>query len=82
MSSASYLSKVQSFFKARGQGRSPDPATDLLATGMLDSLELAVFLSYLEREFEVDITVAEVTPEHFGTIAATLRFLESKLNER
>lgn len=78
MSDNAPLETIWAFFDGRGRNRPADPNTNLIATGLLDSLDLAVFLTYLENEFGIEITPAEVTPEHFGSIAATLEFLNQK----
>lgn len=72
------LEKIWAFFDSRGRNRPANPNTNLLASGLLDSLDLAVFLTYLESEFDIDIAPTEVSPEHFGSIAATLEFLNKK----
>jgi methoxymalonate biosynthesis acyl carrier protein len=42
--------------------------TDLIETGLLDSLALVELLLHLEEEFKVDVVVAELDIEDFRTV--------------
>lgn len=77
-----YVRRVLAFFERRGHGDGLELTADLIGSGMLDSLELSVFLTYLEQEFDIDISAADVTPEHFGTVASTVAFLKEKTRGR
>ena len=41
--------------------------TDLLESGMLDSLDFLNLLSFIEEEFNLEIPVEHLTPENFCT---------------
>jgi acyl carrier protein len=47
----------------------PGPDTDLLATGLLDSVTLAQLVTALEREFEMEILMTEVGVESFRYVS-------------
>ncbi len=50
----------------------------LIENGVVDSLGIFHIVSFLEREFGVDINDEELAPEHFGTIANIARLVDSK----
>jgi acyl carrier protein len=58
-----------------------DSLTDdlpLIENGVVDSLGIFHIVSFLEREFGVEILDEELAPEHFGTIGSIARLVESK----
>lgn len=50
----------------------------LIENGVVDSLGIFHIVSFLEREFGVEILDEELVPEHFGTIGSIARLVESK----
>jgi acyl carrier protein len=50
----------------------------LIDSNLVDSLGLFHIVSFLERQFGVEILDEELVPDHFGTIADIARLIESK----
>jgi acyl carrier protein len=58
-----------------------DQLTDdlpLIENNLIDSLGIFHIVSFLEREFDVEVLDEELIPEHFGTIGSIARLVESK----
>lgn len=51
----------------------------LIEKGIIDSLGIMKLIVYLEKEFDVKITDAELTPENFENIETISRLVESKV---
>jgi acyl carrier protein len=64
---APFLEPVQALLR-KLTVQEPGPDTDLLATGLLDSLTLAQLVAALEREFEMEILMDQVGVESFRSI--------------
>lgn len=57
----------------------PSPNVDLLATGIIDSLQLVELLAQLETRFGTHITLGdELNLDHFRSIARIEAFLQSR----
>jgi len=56
----------------------PSPETDLLETGVLDSLKLAALLSHLESRFRTRIAVEDLEIDNFRSIAHMAAFLQRR----
>ena len=54
------------------------PTTPLMTTGILDSLATLKLITYLEKEFDVQIAAHEADEEHFNTLEAICGLVESK----
>jgi acyl carrier protein len=52
-----------------------DGDTDLLLTGLVDSLGVVMIVEWIETELEIAIDPADVVLEHFQTIDAMVGFL-------
>lgn len=50
----------------------------LIENHVVDSLGLLQIVSYIEGDFGVEVQDEELVPEHFETISAIARFVESK----
>jgi acyl carrier protein len=50
----------------------------LIENNLIDSLGIFHIVSFLEREFDVEVLDEELIPEHFGTIGSIARLVESK----
>lgn len=57
----------------------PEPDTDLLENGYMDSLLFVKMLSLLEDTFSIHIAMDELDFEHFKTAAGITAFVEQKL---
>lgn len=51
---------------------------NLIDTGILDSMTLMKFISYLEKKHNIKITNDELTPDNFESIEVIARFIELK----
>jgi acyl carrier protein len=49
---------------------------DLFGNGVIDSLGLLRFVSWLEQRFDVAVDDVEITPDNFRTIEDVIRFVE------
>lgn len=60
-------------------GKEPpgDADEDLFESGYLDSLLAIKYIAAVEERFNVSVPAEELTPENFGSIAATARTVES-----
>jgi acyl carrier protein len=51
---------------------------DLLALGVIDSLGFVELVEQVEERYGIAVRDIEITEEHFGSIAAIARFVESR----
>lgn len=58
------------------------PGYPLLQSGLIDSLSLFRFLTFVQRHFQVKIRPKEVVAENFATLAAVERLVLSKLQQQ
>lgn len=52
----------------------------ILEKGILDSLGVLELVSYIEREFDINISDEDLVPEHFQTIKHITTFIQMKKN--
>lgn len=55
-----------------------DTSTDLLLTGLVDSLGVVVIVEWLEQELGIEIDPGDVVLEHFQTVDAMLAYLQTR----
>jgi acyl carrier protein len=55
-----------------------EPTTDLLASGMLDSLLVADLFVFLETRLGVELSAADVSPQHFRSIERLAALVAAK----
>ena len=55
-----------------------DPGTDLLLTGLVDSLGVVVIVEWIEHELDIRIDPGDVVLEHFQTVDAMLAYLRAR----
>jgi acyl carrier protein len=58
------------------------PTTELLASGILDSLATLELVSFLEKQFAITLEAHEVDAENLGTLSAIATMVQSKLGAR
>ena len=56
----------------------PSTETDLLGSGLLDSLGLVELLALLEQQFDVEISLDELELDHFRTVRSIAAFITSR----
>jgi len=52
--------------------------TELVTTGILDSLATLKLVTYIEEQFEVEIDADEADETHLNTLADIVRLIQSK----
>ena len=52
--------------------------TDLLTTGLVDSLAIVRLVAYVEKEFSTVVSATELTLENFSSVNAISDYLDSK----
>ena len=55
------------------------PHDEFFDSGILDSLSLLDFVSFLERRCGIDIPGADIAPENLGTLSAVVEYLKKRL---
>jgi acyl carrier protein len=60
---------------ATGLAAPLDVDTDLLLTGLVDSLGVVRIVHWLEERFDVEIDAADVTLDNFQTVGAMVRYV-------
>lgn len=75
MAEANVTDRVQRLFVEALNVQAPSPETDLIETGVLDSLALVELLFALEREFGVTIPLEELDIDAFRSVAAIADFV-------
>jgi len=56
----------------------PSLDTDLIDTGLVDSLTFVEFLAQLEKEFGIHVSLEDLEIDHFRTISRIARFVATK----
>ncbi|TMJ06735.1 MAG: acyl carrier protein [Bacillati bacterium ANGP1] len=56
----------------------PSLETDLIDTGLVDSLTFVEFLAHLEQDFGVHVSLEDLEIDNFRTIASIARFVATK----
>jgi len=59
-------------------GTALDERTDLLASGILDSLLITDLVAFMQRAYGIQLTAYDISPEHLGTIASMARLVHDK----
>lgn len=54
----------------------------LLESGIVDSIGILEIVSYLEQEFEIQVSDDDLLPENFGSIAGIAAFVKRKAESR
>jgi len=55
-----------------------DAETDMIDRGLLDSLMLMDLVLHVQAEFGLELQAADVTPEHFRSIASLARLIHQR----
>lgn len=67
--------RIGALFTDKLQIEVPSPDTDLVETGLLDSLRFVELLAHLEETFDVTVSVDDLDVEHFRTTARIAEFI-------
>jgi len=69
---------LTSLFASKLNIQVPTPDTDLLGTGMLDSLALVDLLMHLEQEFNIQISLDSLEIDTFRSIESIAEFIANQ----
>jgi acyl carrier protein len=58
----------------------PSPDTDLIGTGLVDSLAFAKFLAQLEQEFGIEWSLEDLEIDRFRTVSRIAQLVSTKRN--
>jgi methoxymalonate biosynthesis acyl carrier protein len=67
---------IVTIFKNKLEFEIPGAETDLLETGMMDSLKFVELLFHLEQEFGITISIGTLELDQFRNIANIVQFVE------
>ena len=67
--------RIGALFTEKLQIEVPSPDTDLVETGLLDSLRFVELLAHLEETFDLTVSVDDIEVEHFRTTARIAEFI-------
>lgn len=70
--------RVEKIFLDELRVEVPDRETDVIETGLVDSLTLVQLLSILEREFEMEMDLRELDLDDFRSVASIAGLLERR----
>ena len=70
-----FLRSIQRSQKTRGE---IDDDTDLVESGLADSLSVIQIILYLEKTYDLDLSDLSVDPTMFGTIGGILGLIDRK----
>ena len=70
--------RIAALFADRLNVQVPSLETDLIDTGLVDSLTFVEFLAQLEQEFDVHVSLEDLEIDNFRTIASIARFVATK----
>ena len=69
--------QLRAFFSERLSVEVSSVDTDLVQTGILDSLALVELLSYIEKEFKTEISLDDVGIEDFHSIVKIAEYVDT-----
>lgn len=70
--------RISALFAEKLHLQVPSLDTDLIDTGLVDSLTFVEFLAQLENEFGVEVSLEDLEIDHFRTISRIARFVATK----
>lgn len=78
LDSSKLARRISTLFAEKLHLQVPSWDTDLIDTGLVDSLTFVEFLAQLEREFGVRVSLDDLEIDHFRTIARIAAFIAPK----
>jgi len=73
--------QVTALFAERLHVEVPSVETDLIETGLVDSLAFVEFLAQLEKQFRIEVSLDELEIDNFRTIARIADFVRTKTRQ-
>jgi acyl carrier protein len=70
--------QISTLFAEKLSIQVPSVETDLIESGLVDSLTFVEFLAQLEKEFSIQVSLEDLEIEHFRTISRIASFIASK----
>jgi acyl carrier protein len=70
--------RISTLFAEKVGIQVPSVETELIDTGLVDSLTFVEFLAHLEQEFGIQVSLEDLEIEQFRTIARIARFVAAK----
>jgi len=70
--------QISALFAERLHLQVPSLDTDLIDTGLVDSLTFVEFLAQLEQEFGIHVSLEDLEIDHFRTITSIAAFVATK----
>lgn len=75
---SAHLSEVAA---ARGKSSGEiEPDRPFFDTGILDSLSLLDFVSFVEKRYEIDISGRDIVPENFGSLRTVTDYVLGRVS--
>jgi len=76
--SSTLAHQISALFAERLHLQVPSLDTDLIDTGLVDSLTFVEFLAQLEQEFGIHVSLEDLEIDHFRTISRIAGFIAMK----
>lgn len=70
--------QISALFAEKLHLQVPSLDTDLIETGLVDSLTFVEFLAQLEQEFDVHVSLEDLELDHFRTVTRIAAFVATK----
>jgi acyl carrier protein len=70
--------QISALFSEKLHLQVPSLDTDLIETGLVDSLTFVEFLAQLEQEFDVHVSLEDLELDHFRTVTRIAAFVATK----
>jgi len=70
--------RIAALFSDKLNVQVPSLETDLIETGLVDSLTFVEFLAHLEQDFAIHVSLEDLEIDHFRTITSIPAFVATK----
>ncbi|KAA1193384.1 acyl carrier protein [Pseudohalioglobus sediminis] len=72
------INGITDLFEQQLNIRVPSSDTDLIETGLIDSLMLVELIMHLEREFNISVAFEDIDLDNFRTVNAIEQFVKQR----
>ena len=69
--------KIKNFLEKETGSKISNYKDNLIALGILDSFSMFKFIDFLEKEFEVEFDVENLSPENFNSVSSAAEFVKN-----
>lgn len=73
---------IRQFVRRSIRGAAFEDDTDLFESGIVNSLFAVQLMTFIEKEFGIEVGMEDLDIEHFKSLNATSAFVQTKLNGR